>query len=244
MRRATSILLAVGLAAAGGMLAFQSRPAASGTFTGAISGGSSGGGTSTPNLAEGHPLYLDHPTDSVYLQYDGGSIGLVGAEVDVPNGFTDSQKVNPDTIITPYAVVSQAASGQAAFRCAQTGCRIYFDVGGNIYAYSDGSSIFFAAGVKVGEVSADTYGSYTDSKVPLMFSHQLFPTGSLGPCDGQSAAGHNPEGTKKVLSASSTSTQSRECLCVSDGAGTPAFTWVNTGCPKTSGTSTTCPACP
>lgn len=39
MRRATSLMLAVGLAAAGGMLAFQSLTATSGTFTGTISGG-------------------------------------------------------------------------------------------------------------------------------------------------------------------------------------------------------------
>lgn len=192
----------------------------------------------------GQRVCHDGAACGVYTVYDGGTLGLVGAEVDVPQGFTDSQKVNPDVIITPYSVVAQAASGQAAFKVAQTGARIYYDVGGNIYCYSSGSDIICAAGIKTGTLSADTYGTYTDSKVPLWFSLQLFPTSNLGTCDGNAAAGHNPEGTKKVLSASSTGTQSRECLCVSDGGGTPAWTWVNTGCPKTAGTSTTCPACP
>lgn len=181
---------------------------------------------------------------SVYTTYDGGTLGLVGAEVDVPNGFTDSQKVNPDLTITPFSVVSQAGTGQRAFGVAQTGARIYYDVGGNLYCYSDGSQIICAAGIKTGTLSADTYGSYTDSKVPLWFSLQLFPTSSLGTCNGNSAAGSNPEGTLKVQSASSLSAQSRQCLCVSDGAGTPAWTWVNTGCPNTAGTATTCPVCP
>jgi hypothetical protein len=47
-----------------------------------------------------------------------------------------------------------------------------------------------------------------------------------------------------ILSGGTTGAMTRVCRCTSDGAGTPAYTWVNTGCPNTPGTATTCPACP
>jgi hypothetical protein len=47
-----------------------------------------------------------------------------------------------------------------------------------------------------------------------------------------------------ILSGGTTGAMTRVCRCTSDGAGTPAYTWVNTGCPNTVGTATTCPACP
>lgn len=156
----------------------------------------------------------------------------------------DSQKVSPNLIITPWAVVPQAGPGQAAFKVGQTGARIYFDVGGNIYCASDGSQVVCASAWMIPTVSTDTIGSFTANRVVDIFNPHVFPTSSLGTCNGSSSAGSVPEGTIKVQSGSSLSAQSRVCACVSDGAGTPAFTWVNTGCPNTAGTSTTCPACP
>jgi hypothetical protein len=240
----TTKKLLLGSLVLAGALTFSVLPAISGgPFDGSGQSGVGGGGV--PAVSASTKIYLDHPTDSVYLQYDGGSIGLVGAEVDVPNGFTDSQKVNPDTIITPFSVISQAGSGQRAFGVAQTGARFYFDVGGgNIYCYSDGSQVVCASAWMIPTVSTDTIGSFTANRVIDIFNPHVFPVSSLGTCNGSSSAGSVPEGTIKVQSGSSLSDQSRVCACVSDGAGSPSYTWVNTGCPKTAGTSTTCPACP
>jgi hypothetical protein len=205
--------------------------------------GSPGGGSTT--LSTGQKLCLNGTDCSVYAQYDGGSIGLVGAEVDTPSGFTDSQKVNPDLTITPFNVVAQAGSGQRAFGVAQTGARIYFDVGGgNIYCYSDGARVVCGSGWAIPSFETDTIGSFTANRVIDIFNPHVFPVSSLGTCNGSSSAGSIPEGTIKVLSGSSLSAQSRVCACVSDGAGSPAFTWINLGCPNTAGTNSTCPACP
>lgn len=225
----------VGSVMSGGGTATTSAP----TFTSTQTDG--GASFAAPT---GGRVYLNGPTNSVYLTYDGGSIGLVGGELDMPSGFTDSQKVNPDTIITPYSVVPQAASGQAAFKVAQTGARIYFDVGGNIYCASDGSQVTCASAWMIQTVSVDTIGSFTANRVVDIFNPHVFPVSSLGTCNGVNTAGNIPEGTIKVLSGASQGAQSRVCACVSDGGGSPTWTWVNTGCPNTAGTNTTCPVCP
>jgi hypothetical protein len=41
-----------------------------------------------------------------------------------------------------------------------------------------------------------------------------------------------------------TGARTRLCLCTSDGAGTPAYSWRNISCPGEAGTTTTCPVCP
>lgn len=63
---------------------------------------------------------------------------------------------------------------------------------------------------------------------------------TLGTC----ALAHEGDLVRDAAAGGTSGAQTRVCLCVSDGGGTPAYTWVNTGCPNTAGTSTTCPACP
>lgn len=242
MRAAFLLLLCAGTASAQGYLP-ASRTGSASTSEPTFTSTQTDGGAAFV-APTGSRVCLNGSGCSVYAQYDGGSIGLVGAEVDVPNGFTDSQKVNPDTIITPYSVVSQAASGQAAFKVGQTGARIYFDVGGNIYCYSDGAQVVCGSAWMIQTVSVDTIGSFTANRVIDIFNPHVFPVSSLGTCNGLNTAGNIPEGTIKVLSGASLGAQSRVCACVSDGGGTPAWTWVNTGCPNTAGTNTTCPVCP
>jgi hypothetical protein len=200
MRRTTSLLLAGSLLVGAGAMLMQPMFATGGTFTGTISGGSSGGSSSSGSAVTftstqtdggaafvaptGQRVCLNGAACTQYVQSDGGSIGLVGAEVDVPNGFTDSQKVNPDTIITPASVVAQAASGQRAFGVAQTGARIYFDVAGNIYCYSNGSNIVCAASLDVPSMQTNTIGALTPSRDRVeIFYPQPYPLGSLSTCD-------------------------------------------------------------
>lgn len=195
-------------------------------------------------LNTGARACLNGSACSVYAQYDGGTVGIVGAELEVPLGFSDSQKVNPDTIITPLSVVAQAPSGQAAFKVAHTGARVYFDVGGNLYCASDGAQVVCGSAWMIQTVSVDTIGSFTANRVVDIFNPHIYPVSSLGTCNGNTGGGNIPEGTVKVQTGASLSAQSRVCACVSDGAGTPAWTWINLGCPNTAGTDTTCPACP
>lgn len=227
---------------------------------GGPNGGSQGGGgatasapTFTSTQADGGAAFvvpvsqricLNGGGCGIYVQYDGGSIGFVGAEVDVPSGFTDSQKVNADVDITPHAVIAQAASGERAFGPAHDGARIYFGESGNVYCYNSAGEVRCASAWAIQSLSVDTIGSYTSNRVIDIFNPHVFPTGTLGTCNGGSGGGNIPEGTIKVQSGSSLSAQSRVCACVSDGAGTPAYTWVNLGCPNTAGTNSTCPACP
>jgi hypothetical protein len=242
VKTATRIFIAAAvLGAAGGTAFLSSRPAGA-DFAGPFAGGSSGG-TGTPRLDTGSPLCLDGSTCSVKVVYDGGTIGLVGAEVDAHSGFYDSQKVNPDLMITPHSVIAQAPTGDYAFRALHNGL---WDFGDSTtdYCQSVNGEVQCAGQWQWGSIEVDTIGSATANRVIDIFNPHVFPVSSLGTCNGSSSAGSIPEGTLKVVSGSSLSAQSRVCACVSDGAGTPAYTWVNLGCPNTAGTNSTCPACP
>lgn len=217
---------------------------------GANGGGAGGGGatTSAPTFTstqtDGGAGFCFNGSCTVSLASDGGVVTLSGAEFYAPNGFTDSQKVNADTNITPNSVVAQAASGERAFGPAHDGARIYFGESGNVYCYNSAGEVNCQSAWKIPTISTDTIGSYTSNRVVDAFNLHHFPVSSLGTCNGVGTAGNIPEGTIKVLSGASLSGQSRICACVSDGAGTPAFTWINTGCPNTAGDATTCPVCP
>lgn len=172
-----------------GLIAFVGNP-----FGGSGESGSGGGGattsaaTFTSTQTDGGAsfvaptagrVYLDGPTNSVYLTYDGGSIGLVGAEVDVPSGFTDSQKVNADSDISPHAVIVQAASGQTGMAALHDG--VYWDFGAStndrVYA-SNGTVI--ANSWRFGDITVETIGSVQG--YITMFSPTPFPGGSLTAC--------------------------------------------------------------
>lgn len=179
----TTKRLLLGSLVLAGAATFTILPALSGSpFDGSGQSGVGGGGP--PSVSTGGNIYLNHPTDTVYLQYDGGSIGLVGAEVDVPNGFTDSQKVNPDLMITPFSVVAQAGSGQRAFGVAHTGARYYFDEAGNIYCYSDGARVVCASTWQIPTLETNTIGALTGGRDRVeIFYPQPYPLGSLHACD-------------------------------------------------------------
>lgn len=68
---------------------------------------------------------------------------------------------------------------------------------------------------------------------------QPYSAASLPTCGGSGV----PEGTIRTVLAASSS-RGRVCVCTSDGAGTPAYSWRNLLDPSTAGTSTTCPATP
>lgn len=194
-RTARGSIGAVGLTIAlSGLIAFVGNPFGGGPFgsTASSGGGSGSATTSAPTFTSTQTdggasfvaptsgrVYLDGPTNSVYLTYDGGNIGLVGAELDVPSGFTDSQKVNADSDISPHAVISQAASGEYAFRALHDG--VYWDIGAStndrIYA-SNGTVI--ANSWKFGDITVETIGAAQG--YIWMFSPTPFPVGSLTAC--------------------------------------------------------------
>lgn len=132
----------------------------------------------------GQRVCLNGSACTQYVQSDGGSIGLVGAEVDVPNGFTDSQKVNPDLMITPYSVVSQAASGERAFGVAHDGARVCFGTDSGACMSSVSGVISSNAAMEVSTISVDTLGLKTSSRGRIeMFYPQPYPFNSLLACD-------------------------------------------------------------
>lgn len=150
-------------------------------------GGASFGGSSvtfTSTQTDGGPGFCFNGSCAVSLASDGGVVTLSGAELYVPNGFTDSQKVNANNIITPYAVVSQAASGQRAFGPAHDGARVYFGGSGNVYCYNNAGQIRCAAGIGVPSEETDTIGNYTPGRNRVeIFYPQPYPLGSLTTCD-------------------------------------------------------------
>lgn len=192
MRRATSVLAAIALAAVGGVMVLQSTPATSGTFNGTISGGSGGtsssGGSSsqlafTSTQTDGGPGFCFNGSCGVSFSSDGGVVTLSGAELDAT--LKNSQNVNSGTDIGPHAVIAQAASGEAAFKVNQNGARYYFANSGNVYCYSDGAIVIcasqwdIAAGVTTNIIGASTAGR---NRVE-MFYPQPIPLGSLLTCD-------------------------------------------------------------
>lgn len=221
-------------------------PAADAVVPGLTFEAAAASGQHAVELNTGARVCLNGDPCTVYAQYDGGTVGIVGAELEVPSGIYNSQPVNPDAIITPEKVIAQAASGQKAFGVAHDGARIYFGESGNVYCANVAGEVTCASAWKMPTISVDTIGSYTSNRHTDLFRVHMFPTsvGNLGTCNGVESAGNNSEGLKVVITGASLGAQTRECMCVSDGTGTPSYYWINTGCPNTAGTSTTCPACP
>jgi len=202
MRHTTSWLLLGSLALAGAVT-FAVYPTLAG-FSSSPFGGSGESGvsddgddsaitfTSTQSdggaafiMPTGQRLCLNGEPCTVFVQYDGGALGLAGSEVDVPNGFTDSQKVNSSTSITPYSVNAQAASGERALGVATDGARIYFGAGGNTYCFLNGSSeIECASSWQVPSIETNIIGPATPGRNKIdLFYPRPFPLGSLDTCD-------------------------------------------------------------
>lgn len=160
--------------------------------------------------------------------------------------ISNSQRVSPDLFITPYALYPQAGPGEAALKPAHDGARIYVGTDSQMYFYSDGLHIISNGAFQAASMEVDTVGIKTPGRqYNEYFAIRYFPFSSLGTCNGSTATGGIPEGTVKLLSGAAASGRSRLCVCSSDGGGTPAYSWMNTGCPTAAGgTSTSCPACP
>jgi hypothetical protein len=182
VKTATKIfVVAAVLGAAGGSLFLSSRQA-SADFAGPFAGGTQGTGGIT-NLETGDPLCLDGAGCTVKVVYDGGVIGLVGAEVDVPSGFYDSQKVNADALITPLGVVAQAPTGDYGFRSLHN---TLWDFGDSTtdYCQSVSGEVQCASTWQWSSIEVDTIGASTPSRDRVeIFYPQPYPLSSLSTCD-------------------------------------------------------------
>lgn len=179
------------------------------------------GSCASPNLGQ---LNYVSTSDRLYV-CDGAEWARV---------LTD-RDINGDMDVPVRGIIAQAASTEYGFRCLHDGCRVDFGGSTNDYAYASNGTIIFNS-TRHGDITVETIGSVQG--YINIFSPRVFPGSSLSTC----TAG--TEGRLGALTGSSLSSQTRMCACVSDGGGTPAFSWVNLGCPNTPGTTTTCPACP
>lgn len=190
MTRKASALLAASALVGLGASVFLFGPSDATTFSGTPfggagqsgSGGSSSQSTFTSTQTDGGPGFCFGGSCAVSFASDGGVVTLNGAELNAT--LANSQNVNANTIITPYAVVSQAASGERAFGPAHDGARVYFGESGNVYAYNNAGQIVFAASIEAGSMETDTLGSATGGRDRVeIFYPQPYPLGSLSTCD-------------------------------------------------------------
>lgn len=182
MKTATKIFVAAAVVGGIGGSLFLSSRQASADFAGPFAGGTQGTGGIT-NLETGDPLCLDGAGCTVKVVYDGGVIGLVGAEVDVPSGFYDSQKVNADALITPLGVVVQAPTGDYGFRSLHN---TLWDFGDSTtdYCQSVSGEVQCASTWQWSSIEVDTIGASTPSRDRVeIFYPQPYPLGSLRACD-------------------------------------------------------------
>jgi hypothetical protein len=195
-----------------------------------------------------------HTTDcSVYTTYDGGTLGLVGAEVEAPQGFKlSTTDVQAATLAQPMSfnnlLLTEAAPTGSALMLVG-GARFWWTtpaINGNAHCEWDNNiGISCASALQIGAGAsffADSiYSRQGDRSVSIDQAQGLrfAPQSSIGTCDNTTGSGHSREGDVKLLSGAVLSARSRLCLCTSDGGGTPAYAWLNvvTG---TVGTSSAC----
>lgn len=172
---------------------------------------------------------------TVYATYDGGTVGVVGAPLEVPDGFADGVLAAGNVDVPGHAFIAQAATGQYGFRALHNSV---WDFGNSTtdYCQSVQGEVQCAGAWQWGSIEVETIGS--QQGFTTIFSPRIFPGNSLATCTS------GTEGRLGAVTGASLSAQTRVCACVSDGAGTPAFTWINLGCPNTAGTASTCPVCP
>lgn len=120
---------------------------------------------------------------------------------------------------------SSAPSGSNGFVCRNTGCRIDLGAGTNDYWTSDGTNLSTPGVIVFGNA-----GFIADTGLRISAGRSLVTCNSA------------TEGTIYRLTGTggtNTLSQTRLCVCVSDGAASPVYQWRNvlTG---TAGNSTTC----
>ncbi|MBK9519382.1 MAG: hypothetical protein IPO09_18990 [Anaeromyxobacter sp.] len=124
---------------------------------------------------------------------------------------------------------SSAPSGSNGFACRTSGCRLDLGTGASDYLTSDGANIVTPAILVVG--TAQPTQSWLG---PAQF--RLGTTMALATCvSALEGVMYRQSGT----GGTNTLAQTRFCVCVSDGAASPVYSWRNL-ISGTAGNSTTC----
>lgn len=131
---------------------------------------------------------------------------------------------------------SSAASGANGFACSTNGARVDFGAGASDYASSDGTTVSFAGPMQ---------GTYITASAGIISPQflRISTASALGTC------GAGAEGIFRWVTATggtSTGARTKICLCTSDGAASPAYSWKNISGVFASdaasvGDATTCP---
>jgi hypothetical protein len=181
--------------------------------------------------AQGGPVYVSLPT----LPVVGGACTSSRVQIEATTGDSwcctanqwarcGSPVLNSGSVAVP--ITSSVASGVNAFACSVNGCRFDLGTGANDHLTSDGTSILTPGGFTAGGLAASRL--------------TLSPTAGLATC----AAG--TVGRHEIVSVAGSGNRTKECLCTSDNAASPAYAWKNITSVFASeaasiGTTTTCP---
>jgi hypothetical protein len=198
-------------------------------------------------ITQGAKLCLNGVTCTIYVQYDGTNLRLVGAEVTTPTGLV----LSPTRDDTAMTYTAEATSGDVAFQVGNAGAKICLDPAEpNNCVYKNISSgvTYFPGGIESGAGQNNIFDSWYPKQTSLPpiinGSHgfrSLCVTGTLDTCDATLAAG----GAEVNVCASTDGTsRTRKCQCASDGEASPTFAWITLtpGPVNPIGTTTSCPA--
>jgi hypothetical protein len=155
----------------------------------------------------------------------------------------DGQAVNADEDITPRGMIAQAASGEYAYRVNVAGAITNFGPVPNANCAVDAEGVVACGIFAFAQAGIDQLNPKTStSPITFVSSKGLLHvvTAALGTC----ALAREGTEMRDNTSGGTSGDRTRICLCTSDGGGTPAYAWVNIGCPDTVGDATTCPVCP
>lgn len=148
MKRGTSFLIAVALAAGLGATVFSARsPAGASAFNGPFAGGTGGDVIINSN----NNLCLNGSPCTVRLQYDGGTVGVVGAALEPAAGavgVTESiqSALLGEDLSVDHLVVTNPNTGADALTVLGGRVRLApVDVNSNAYFYFDSASGFYFA---------------------------------------------------------------------------------------------------
>lgn len=178
-----------------GLVAFMGNP-----FSGPFGGPSqpSSGGTSTEEptftstqtdggaafvIPTGGKVCLNGEACTVYVAYDGGTVGVNGAPLEVPEGFVDGVLAAANVDVPGHTFIAQAADGEYGFRNLNN-ARVDFGAGTTDYCQTVVNEVQCASPWQFVQVEVDTIGAATPSRDKIdLFFPRPYPFASLSTCD-------------------------------------------------------------
>lgn len=243
MRAATKVFaVAAVLGAIGGSVFLSSRSATANGFSGPFAGGTQRDTT----LSTSENLCLDGTTCSVYMQYDGGTVGVIGAPFEPTSGYANltdhltSALLGRDLSLRTLVLTKNEVGADTLVLLGGRLRLAPYEVNANAWIDYDVST-----GIRFGQQMNNCAGCALLTDV--IYPRQNGIPVTIGDADGVTIACQSSPGTcdsthkgAAVCVTESASSATRICRCIRTSS-TGDYRWLNTDNSTRGTTTTDCP---